>query len=156
MVSVTNAQVVQRLSVLIADSRPYSRSLIRSMLSQLEVRKIHEVSEGNAVIECILATRPDVMILDWGISAPGAREVLRKARDPNVVLNPELPIIVLSSSGRIGDVHEAIDLGASQYMIRPISPKMIEQRLLGIVADARRQAVQDRHVKKTKPPVVAN
>jgi two-component system, chemotaxis family, chemotaxis protein CheY len=144
MASVTNAQVIQRLSILIADSRPYSRLLTRTMLSQLDIRKIHEAGEGKAAIDAILNLRPDVVILDWDISGPGAQQVLRQARDPKQVHNPELPIIVLSSSGRIADVQEAIDLGASQYMIRPVSPKMIEQRLLGIVADARRQALRQK------------
>jgi PleD family two-component response regulator len=144
VVSVTNAQVIQRLSILLADSRAYSRALLRSMLMQLEVKKIHEVADGAAAIDVIVAVNPDVLILDWDISVLGARSVMSMARDPAVVPNAELPILVISSSGQSADVYNAIELGAQQFMVRPISPNMLEQRLVGIVRDARRTARQYR------------
>jgi two-component system chemotaxis response regulator CheY len=140
MSSVANTQVMKRLVTLVADSRPYSRVLLRSMLLQLEIKKIHEASDGAAAIDSIIAINPDVMILDWDIGVISAREVLGMARNPAVIPNPGLPIIVTSSSGHSALVHEAIDLGARHFMVRPISPKMLQQRLIGIVKDARRAA----------------
>jgi two-component system chemotaxis response regulator CheY len=140
MVSVTDVQVIKRLVILIADSRSYSRALLRSMLLQLEVKKIHEAGDGAAAIESILTVNPDVMLLDWDISVVGAPEVLSMAQNPSVVPNPDLPIIVISSSGKSSFVHKAIELGARQFMIRPISPKMLQQRLIKIVREARKVA----------------
>lgn len=140
MATVANSEVIKHLVILIADSRPHSRALLRSMLLQLEVKKIHEVVDGDAAIEAIVAVNPDVMILDWDLPGRSARNVLRTARSPSTSLNPDLPIIVLSSSGQSAHVHEAIELGAPYFLVWPISPKMLQQRFLGIVAEARNVA----------------
>jgi PleD family two-component response regulator len=65
MAAVANSEVIKHLVVLIADSRPHSRGLLRSMLLQLEVKKIHEVVDGAAALDAIVTVNPDVMILDW-------------------------------------------------------------------------------------------
>jgi two-component system chemotaxis response regulator CheY len=140
MTSVANAEVVKRLVVLIADSRPHTRALLRSMLLQLEVKKIHEVTDGAAALEALSILNPDVMILDWNLAVINARDVMRMARSSTTNPNPNVPIIVLSSSGQIDYVQEAMKHGTPYFMVWPISPKMLQQRLLSIVVEARNTA----------------
>jgi PleD family two-component response regulator len=140
MTTVANVEVIKRLVVLIADSRPHPRALLRSMLLQLEVKKIHEVTDGAAALAALSTLNPDVMILDWNLAVIGARDVLRMARSSSTNPNPNVPIIVLSSSGQIEYVHEAMKHGTPYFMVWPISPKMLQQRLLGIVTEARNTA----------------
>jgi PleD family two-component response regulator len=140
MTSVANAEVIKRLVVLIADSRPHTRALLRSMLLQLEVKKIHEVIDGAAALEALSTLNPDVMILDWNLPVINARDVMRMARSSNTNPNPNVPIIVLSSSGQIEYVQEAMKHGTPYFMVWPISPKMLQQRLQAIVMEARNTA----------------
>ena len=137
MTIATNAIALKGLSILLADGKLYSRALMRSMLSQLEIKTIHEAVDGAAAIDVICAVNPDVMIVDWDLPVLNVREVLRMVRTSSAIPNPNLPIIVVSSSGQSADVHDAIKLGAQQFMVRPISPKMLEQRLHSIVKAAR-------------------
>jgi CheY-like chemotaxis protein len=152
MTAVANSEVIKRLAVLIVESRPHSRALLRSMLLQLEVKKIHEVADGTAALNALVTFCPDVMILDWGLSVPSAPEVLRMARSADFNPNPDLPIIVLSSSGESASVHEAIGLGAPYFLVWPISPKMLQQRFLGIVADARSTALAQKRKHASAAP----
>jgi two-component system chemotaxis response regulator CheY len=140
MPSVANAEVVKRLVVLIADSRPHTRALLRSMLLQLEVKKIHEVTDGAAALEALSILNPDVIVLDWNLAVINARDVMRMARSSTTNPNPNVPIIVLSSSGQIDYVQEAMKHGTPYFMVWPISPKMLQQRLLSIVVEARNTA----------------
>ncbi len=140
MTTVANAEVVKRLVVLIADSRPHTRALLRSMLLQLEVKKIHEVTDGAAALEGLSILNPDVMILDWNLAVINARDVMRLARCSTTNPNPNVPIIVLSSSGQIEYVQEAMKHGTPYFMVWPISPKMLQQRLINIVVEARNTA----------------
>lgn len=145
MAAIANAEVIKRLVILVADSKAYSRGLLRSMLFQLEIKKIHEVMDGAAAVDAIYEVNPDVVILDWDLPVISTRELLRMARSPGMLPNPNLPIIVLSNSGEVASVHEAIQLGAPQIMVWPISPKMLEQRLVGIVKKARKVARAYKH-----------
>jgi CheY-like chemotaxis protein len=140
MTSVANAEVIKRLVVLIADSRPHTRALLRTMLLQLEVKKLHEVTDGAAALEALSTLNPDVMILDWNLALINARDVLRTARSSNTNPNPNVPIIILSGSGQIEYVQEAMKHGTPYFMVWPISPKMLQQRLLSIVIEARNTA----------------
>jgi CheY-like chemotaxis protein len=140
MASVANAEVIKRLVVLIADSRPHTRTLLRSMLLQLEVKKLHEVTDGVAALEALPSLNPDVMILDWNLAGMNALDVLHKARTSTMCPNPNIPVIVLSSSGQIEYVHQAMKYGTPYFMVWPISPKMLQQRLLSIVMEARNTA----------------
>ena len=140
MATAANPLAIKDLVMVLADSKPYSRVLLRSMLLQLEPKAIHEVADGAAVLDAIYAFSPDIVILDWDLQGLGAREVLRMVRAPGVIPNRDLPIVVVSSSGQSGHVHEAIQLGAQQFMVRPISPKMLGQRLRGLVTAARKAA----------------
>src|SRR5256885_11407697 len=96
MTTVASVEVIKRLVVLIADSRPHPRALLRSMLLQLEVKKIHEVIDGAAALEALSTLNPDVMILDWNLPVINARDVMRMARSSNTNPNPNVPIIVRS------------------------------------------------------------
>jgi two-component system chemotaxis response regulator CheY len=138
MAIAANAIALKGLVILLADGRLYSRALMRSMLSQLEIKAIHEAVDGATAIDVICAVNPDVMIVDWDLPVLNVRDMLRMVRTSSTIPNPNLPIIVVSSSGQSADVHDAIKLGAQQFMVRPISPKMLEQRLRSIVKAARK------------------
>ena len=89
------------------------------------------MTDGAATLEALSTLNPDVMILDWNLGVKNAREVLQMARSPSTNPNPNLPIIILSSSGQIDYVQEAMKHGTPYFMVWPISPKMLQQRLLG-------------------------
>jgi two-component system, chemotaxis family, chemotaxis protein CheY len=141
MATIANVEVIKRLVILIADSRPHSRALLRSMLLQIEVKNIHEVIDGAAALDAIDAVNPDVLILDWELPVLNAAEVLRRVRSSPTSRYPDLPVIVLSSYGQSQDVHKALKHGTPHFIVWPISPKMLQQRLLGIVAKARQTAL---------------
>jgi two-component system, chemotaxis family, chemotaxis protein CheY len=145
MATVANAEVITRLVILIADGKPHSRALLRSMLLQLEIKNIHEALNGAAALDAIATVSPDVMILDWELPVIDAAEMLRMVRSSTTNPYPDLPVIVLSSSGRSRDVHKAIKHGAPHFMVWPISPKMLQQRLVKIVAKARKTALAYKH-----------
>ena len=85
------------------------------------------------------------MFADWELPVFNAARVLRTVRSSPTILYPDLPVIVLSSSGQSRNVHEAIEHGAPHFMVWPISTKMLQQRLLGIVEKARKTALAYKH-----------
>lgn len=130
--------MIKNLVVLIADSKPYSRTLLRTMLGQLDIKSIHEAADGAGALDVIALLNPDVMIVDWELPGLSARDLLRVVRTQGVAPNPDMPIIVVSNSGQSEHVHEAIKQGAQHFMVRPISPKMLAQRLAGLSRGGRR------------------
>lgn len=119
MATVANAESFKKQVVLIADGALHSRLLLRSMLLQLGVKSIYEVGDGTAALDAIRTFSPDIMILDWDLPVLSGPDLMNMVRARGVFPNPDLPIIVISSSGQSTYVHEAIKLGAQQFLVRP-------------------------------------
>ncbi|UAW97123.1 SpoIIE family protein phosphatase [Halopseudomonas nanhaiensis] len=66
--------------------------------------------------------RPDLVLCDLQISDMSGFELLRQITERD----PDMPVIVVSAAGSMGDVVEALRLGASDYLIKPADSAVIE------------------------------
>ena len=137
MVTQQVEKAMEGLVVLIADSNPYLRRLTRMMLMNLGVKAIYESTDGIAALDAIRNVNPDIMIMDWDMPVLDGREVMRIVRSPGVFPKANLPIIMLTDLGLQSRVTAAIRLGVHEFLVKPISPKTLQQRLLGIMLNPR-------------------
>jgi two-component system chemotaxis response regulator CheY len=137
MASTQIEKAIEGLVVLIADSNAYMRKLTRMMLVNIGAKAIYEAADGIAAIEAIRTLSPDVMILDWDLPVLDGREVMRIVRSPGVFPKPNLPVIMVTDCGERSRVTAAIRLGVHEFLVKPISPKTLQQRLLGIILKPR-------------------
>jgi CheY-like chemotaxis protein len=128
---------MEGLVVLIADSNAYTRRLTRMMLTNLGVKSTYEAGDGVAALDGIRSVNPDVMVMDWELPVLDGREVMRIVRSPGVYPKANLPIIMLTDIGLQSRVTTAIRLGVHEFLVKPISPKTLQQRLLGIILNPR-------------------
>ena len=77
------------------------------------------------------------MIVDWDMPVLDGREVMRIVRAPGVFPKANLPIIMLTDLGLQSRVTAAMRLGVHEFLVKPISPKTLQQRLLGIILNPR-------------------
>jgi CheY-like chemotaxis protein len=125
-------QLLEDVTILLADNNQYLRKTTRMMLTNIGAKSIYEVDDGVAAIEAIRTLDPDVMVLDWGIPVLSAPEMMRIIRSPGVFPKASLPVIMVTDRGTRSRVQEAIRLGAHELLVRPVSPKALQQRLLSI------------------------
>ena len=137
MVTQQLEKALEGLVVLVDDSNPYLRRLTRTMLTNLGVKSIYESADGVAALDAIRAVNPDVMIVDWDMPVLDGREVMRIVRSPGVFPRANLPIIMLTDIGLQSRVTAAIRLGVHEFLVKPISPKTLQQRLIGIILNPR-------------------
>src|SRR3569832_2770036 len=137
MVTPKIEKAIEGLVVLIADSNAYTRRLTRMMLTNLGIKATYESGAGVAALDAIRSVNPDVMIMDWDMPVLDGREVMRIVRAPGVYPKANLPIIMLTDLGLQSRVTAAIRLGVHEFLVKPISPKTLQQRLLGIILNPR-------------------
>ncbi|HEY0219404.1 MAG TPA: response regulator transcription factor [Afipia sp.] len=101
------------VKILVIDDEPPIRKLLRMGLST-QGYEILDASNGKVALE-LLASNPDLVILDLGLPDIQGHELLRmiRGRDDSV------PIIVLSSRGDEAGKVQALDLGADDYITKP-------------------------------------
>ena len=133
MASKNIERAIEGLVILIADNNAYTRKLTRMMLVNLGARAIYEAADGVAALDAIRTVSPDVMIMNWDMPVLDGPEVMRIVRSPGIFPKPNLPIIMLTDTGLRSRVTAAIKLGVHEFLVKPVSPKTLHQRLLGIL-----------------------
>jgi two-component system, chemotaxis family, chemotaxis protein CheY len=133
--------LIQQLTLLVVDDNPFMRTLVRDMLANIGVKNIYEAGDGVAALEMIRVINPDVVVLDLEMPLLNGAELLRIVRSPGAFPNPDVPIIVLTSHGERSRVLEAAKLGANELLCKPVSAKVLYERLLSILLRRRSSSV---------------
>jgi two-component system, chemotaxis family, chemotaxis protein CheY len=132
------AKQLQALRVLIVDDERTMRKVTRSLLQVIGVKDIHEASDGARGLDAICALTPDVVILDWEMPTPNGPEFVRRVRSPDSFPLPAVPIIMLTAYGERSRVVEAVRLGVNEFLLKPVSSKVLLARLVSVLAKPRR------------------
>ena len=101
--------------VLVVDDDP---SILTTVKAGLIARhfQVTAVSTARAAIDALMASTPDVVVLDLGLPDMDGIDVVRRVRDESAV-----PIIVLSADGSEARKVLALELGADDYVTKPFS-----------------------------------
>ena len=101
--------------VLVVDDEP---ALLRAVGAALKARQydVATVGTGQAAIDAIAVTPPDVVVLDLGLPDLDGIEVCRRVRQWS-----DVPIVVLSAEGSEDRKVLALDEGADDYVTKPFS-----------------------------------
>jgi two-component system, chemotaxis family, chemotaxis protein CheY len=128
---------IQQLSVLVVDDNAFMRKMVRSLLSNIGVKKIYEAGDGIAGLEAIRQLSPDIVVLDWEMPLLNGPEFVRIVRSPGVFPLPDIPIIMLTAHGERWRVVEAVRLGVNEFLCKPVSARALLERLISILAKPR-------------------
>jgi two-component system, OmpR family, KDP operon response regulator KdpE len=101
------------LKILVVDDEPPIRKLLRMGLTS-QGYEVLDAPDGKAALD-LLASKPDLVILDLGLPDIDGLELLRRIRQRQ----EGLPIVVLSSRGDEAGKVAALDLGADDYVTKP-------------------------------------
>lgn len=101
--------------ILIIEDDDFLRSLAVSKLEK-EGFVIDVASTGDQGLAKVLATPPDLLILDLMLPNISGFDILAKVRE-NESTN-KLKVIVFSNLGEESDIKKCLDLGVSEYLIK--------------------------------------
>jgi len=130
--------------ILIVDNEFDIRQLLAMRLAILGY-KIFLASNGKVALNTFKKEQINLVILDIILPQLDGYELCRKIREKS-----QVPIIVLSRLGNVGDRVRGLELGADDYIIKPFSPKEVEVRIKSLL---RRVNSQVPHLPKTKQKI---
>ncbi len=103
--------------ILIVEDNPIDEQLFKATLSALSL-SIDVAKDGKDAYQKLKENRYDLVVLDIILPNASGVEVLRKANKENIALPPTIVYSALSAESYI---MECLKLGASSYLIKPIS-----------------------------------
>ena len=140
MVQVTTATVAAKfatIQVLIVDDDAGTRKLVKTLLTTMGVRNIREAGDGVVGLELVQRTAPDVIILDWQMPRIQGPNFMRILRSPDMFPYPAVPVIMLTGHGEFSKVKEAISVGVNEFLLKPVSPKALLERMVAVLFNPR-------------------
>jgi CheY-like chemotaxis protein len=131
------AQRFAATKVLVVDDEHYMRKVVRTLLMTVGVRTVYEAPDGPAGLELIRSMAPDVVILDWEMPGLDGAGFVRMVRSPDTFPFPDIPIIMLTGHGERRRVIEAVSIGVNEFLLKPVSSKALQDRLISVIAKPR-------------------
>jgi len=110
-----------------------ARTLLRLML----VRSGYEVIEavdGYDALEKLRTILPDLIVLDVMMPGLNGFDVCTNIRDGQAT--SRIPVIMLSAKTDTASISQGLEVGATKYLTKPVSPDELTRQVADILADA--------------------
>lgn len=137
----------KQIKVLLADE---NKELIKSEKSLLEenpeIEEIFVANNGEEALKIISENKPDVAVLDVLLSGIDGFGVIEEVKEKKI----DCKFIVASALSSDTFVQKAMNLGVEYYMIKPVSPNIVEKRIFDIFNLKQEQSKEISNVKIEK------
>lgn len=117
----------KKLKILISDDSKLLRKKLRAELEQLDCEVI-EAENGKEAVMRDLQEKPDAVILDIVMPEVGGIEALQVIKE----INPDIPVIMLSSAGTPQKLMKTLELGAMDFIQKPYTSAQIKRAVESI------------------------
>jgi DNA-binding NarL/FixJ family response regulator len=117
------------MRVVIADDHTFYREGLARLLRKFGVDVVGEAPDGEAAVQLVEETSPDVVLLDLRMPGVSGLEAVRRLTEDAAATR----VLVLSVSAEESDVTDAIAAGASGYVLKD---EPVEEVIAGIRAAA--------------------
>jgi DNA-binding response OmpR family regulator len=121
-------------TILIADDDPLLRDLLQVSLSRQGYRVI-AVENGRLAVEGVRRELPDAVILDGSMPEMDGFEALKQLRRTRQT--EPIPVIMLTSRDRQGDVLAGFRYGAQEYLTKPVTIEEVLNSLKTLLGRSR-------------------
>src|SRR6185503_14628997 len=119
------------MNVLIVDDEPMTRSLLRRVLTRDCGCTVSEATDGLAALSSCGTTPPDLIITDLRMPVMDGIELIEALRQ--VPALAAIPVVMMTAAREQGPVHRAIELGVTDYLLKPLQAERVAERLKHVV-----------------------
>ncbi len=105
-------------TVLVVDDNEQNLELLLAYLEDLDCRTI-PAADGAEAMKIIRKTPPDLILLDVMMPKMSGFEVCRRLK--NDPATADIPIIMVTALGELGDIERAIDSGTDDFLSKPVN-----------------------------------
>jgi two-component system sensor histidine kinase ChiS len=113
-------------TILVVDDEPANLKVLINMLHSLQY-SIIAVGSGQEALDIIETEKVDLLILDLMMPHMTGYEVCKTIRQEQDLV--DLPVIILTASGQLSDLVVSFQLGANDYLQKPVNMKELEMRV---------------------------
>lgn len=121
------------LTVLAVDDSKHMRLLLAEILRTLGVGRILVAGDGDEAWSHYLTHKPDVIITDAAMKPMDGFTLVRRLREAEDRDMGRTPIIMVSAHSELSAVERARDVGVTEFLCKPLSPRLLYERLIEVI-----------------------
>lgn len=120
-------------TVLVVDDDPDVRQLVEMKL-RLDGIETLAAGNGQEALDVLAQSQVDLVVLDLMMPVMDGIEACKQIREQEAFAN--LPIIMLTAKAQAADIQAGFANGATDYVVKPFSPRELLSRVRGNLARA--------------------
>ena len=122
---ITPAQETANFTILVVDDEPGNLALMNGLLR--DRYSVKGANSGERALQIVRDALPNLILLDIVMPGLSGYDVCRELKSSP--LTRDIPVIFLSSKGEAASEKLGFDLGAVDYITKPISPPVVLARI---------------------------
>lgn len=117
-----NDAAMEPIRILIVDDHPIMRVGVAALISSSkEMECVGQAGSGEEAIEQHAQLKPDITLMDLRLPGISGVETIRRIR----MASPKARFIVLTTYEGDEDIHQAMEVGASGYLVKGLPQEML-------------------------------
>lgn len=118
-----------QLRILVVGERSHAVTLLKSVLAMAGVGRVLHVEDSGRAVELLSMETVHAVYCDHRAAPVDGMALPLAVRRASSVLNPMLPVFVMQTRARRRDVEGARDIGATDVLTTPLSPRTLTSKL---------------------------
>lgn len=110
------------ISVVIVDDSAFMRNMLKNLIAQAGAEVVGEAGDGNEAISQYNALKPKLVFMDIMMPNKNGLEALKEI----IKIDGNAKIVMCTSVGQEKVVAEAVEAGASDFIVKPFKPEDIK------------------------------
>lgn len=103
--------------------------------------QVSSVSNGEEALQLLSTELPDLIILDWMLPGLNGLEIAKIIRAKNTT-----PIIMVTARGEEPDIVVGLELGADDYLVKPVSFRQLSARINAVLRRSRKDNTTEKTI----------
>ncbi len=118
------------IRIVVADDEDDIRRLVAFTLRHRGYTVLEAV-DGLQALQIIRAEQPDLAVLDVMMPHMSGLDVVREMASN--VATASIPVLIVSAKGQSNDIEAGLATGATSYLTKPFSPRVLAERVATIL-----------------------
>ncbi len=122
-----DSQINKQMKILIVDDFSTMRRIVRGILRQLGFENFVEAENGAEALKMVQEGGIDFVVADWNMPVMDGLDLLKNIRAGEG--SKDIPVLMVTAEALKENVVEAIKAGANNYVVKPFTPDLLEEKL---------------------------
>ncbi len=124
------SEMDKNMRILVVDDFSTMRRIVRGILRQLGFENIVEAENGAEAFKTVQDGGIDFVVSDWNMPVMNGLDLLKNIRAEESIKNT--PLLMVTAEALKENVVMAISAGANNYVVKPFTPDVLEEKMTAI------------------------